>query len=305
MNEYYSNQVRLLLMVLPIIAEVEVFALKGGTAINFFWRDFPRLSVDIDLTYLPVKDRNESLRDIKKSVQQVAKKVEERFRNVIVTKNESGGTLSKLILRTNDAQIKIEVNTVLRGTLFKPVEKEVSAYIQDEFELFAAIKTLSIEDLYGGKIYAALDRQHPRDLYDIKLLLENEGITKNIKTAFIGYLISHSRPLHELLNPHRLGLKQIYKSEFMGMTREKTSLEELIEIQERLPKLLLQGLTMAEKEFLLSFQQATPKWGLIPVPHLKRLPAVQWKLININKMDKTKHRVMGEKLESVLTGESN
>jgi predicted nucleotidyltransferase component of viral defense system len=55
-----------MLKVLPAVSKVENFALKGGTAINFFWRDIPRLSVDIDLTYLPVKDRKESLQDIKR-----------------------------------------------------------------------------------------------------------------------------------------------------------------------------------------------------------------------------------------------
>ena len=65
MIERYRNQVRLLLSVLPIIADIDFFALKGGTAINFFWRDFPRLSVDIDLTYLPIKGRDESLQEIK------------------------------------------------------------------------------------------------------------------------------------------------------------------------------------------------------------------------------------------------
>ena len=64
MLERYVAQVRLLLSTLPEIARESVFALKGGTAINLFYRDMPRLSVDIDLTYLPVGDRGASLRDI-------------------------------------------------------------------------------------------------------------------------------------------------------------------------------------------------------------------------------------------------
>ena len=62
--ERYLNQTRLLLRVLSDIAAEEVFALKGGTAINLFYRDMPRLSVDIDLVYLPVRERDASLRDI-------------------------------------------------------------------------------------------------------------------------------------------------------------------------------------------------------------------------------------------------
>lgn len=302
MNDHYNEQVRLLLRVLPIIAERDYFALKGGTAINFFWRNSPRLSVDIDLTYLPIKDRSESLQEIRNGVQQIADQIEVRFPNATVTRNTSGGTLSKLIIRTSDAQIKVEVNTVLRGTIFDPVEQQISSRIQDEFELFVATQTLSMEDLFGGKICVALDRQHPRDLYDIKVLLENEGITKDIRTAFIGYLISHSRPIHEILNPNRLDLKEIYRNEFVGMTHEKVSIEELRDIQKRLPRLLLQNLTKEKKEFLISFQQVNPKWNLIPVPHLRRLPGVRWKLINLNKMDQTKHQAMGEKLKNLLTG---
>jgi predicted nucleotidyltransferase component of viral defense system len=100
----------------------------------------------------------------------------------------------------------MEVNTVLRGAIFEAVEKEVKSSVQDNFEIFTAIKTLSLGDLYGGKLCAALDRQHPRDLFDIKLLLENEGITDDVRIAFIGYLISHSRPIYELLNPNPIDI---------------------------------------------------------------------------------------------------
>lgn len=64
MNEAYREQVRLMLDLLPFIADDSIFALKGGTAINFFVRDMPRLSVDIDLTYLPLEDRAASLAGI-------------------------------------------------------------------------------------------------------------------------------------------------------------------------------------------------------------------------------------------------
>jgi predicted nucleotidyltransferase component of viral defense system len=300
MTEGYQNQVRLLLRVLPSIGEIEYFALKGGTAINFFWRDFPRLSVDIDLTYLPVKNRKESLNEIQNGVERIAKKVSERIPETTISTYKSGGTLSKLIIRDSTAQIKVEVNTVLRGTLFNPVEKELNPKLQEEFELYAAVNTLSLEDLYGGKICAALDRQHPRDLYDVKLLLENEGITENIRIAFVGYLISHSRPMNELLNPNAIDLKEIYTNEFDGMTIEPVGLDELINIQKKLSGLLLKDLTDKEKEFLITFKKGDPQWDLMPIAHLKDLPAVQWKLLNIKKMGEAKHQEMIRKLEEVL-----
>jgi predicted nucleotidyltransferase component of viral defense system len=300
MTEEYRNQVRLLLSVLPIVARHKDLALKGGTALNFFWRDFPRLSVDIDLTYLPVKNRKDSLASISECVQEIADTTKKELPATDVTVQKSGGTLSKLLIRDTDVQIKLEVNTVLRGSIFDSVEKDLSSSIQSEFEFFTALQTLSFEDLYGGKLCAALDRQHPRDLFDVKLLLDNEGITEKIRTAFIGYLISHSRPMNELLNPNLINLDEIYNKEFQGMTNEPVELKELIEVQKELPKLILRDLTRSEKEFIISFKQGNPEWDLMPVSHLKDLPGVRWKLLNIRKMDNQKHEDMLEKLEVVL-----
>lgn len=300
MIERYRSQVQLLLRILPIISEVEYFALKGGTAINFFWRDLPRLSVDIDITYLPLKDRIESLNDIKSGLQKIADKVRIQIPNVKITAHQSGGTLSKLLIRNRRAQIKLEVNTVLRGYVYKPVEKAVATSVQDEFELFAAIQTLSFEDLYGGKLCAALDRQHPRDLFDVKLLMQNESLTERIRTAFIVYLVSHSRPIHEVLDPNPIDLHDIFVKEFNGMTNEEITLNSLLEIQKELPGLLLNKLNNREKEFLLSFQQNKPKWDSIPIPHLEKLPGVRWKLLNIRKMPEKKHQETRMRLEKVL-----
>lgn len=300
MREGYRSQVRLLLQVLPFVSKVDMFALKGGTAINFFVRDFPRLSVDIDLTYLPIKGRKDSLKEISQGVQQIAGKIEKRMTNATVTAQRSGGTLSKLLIKVDDAQVKLEVNTVLRGAIHGSVEMELSPRLQDEFEMYVAVKSLSLEDLYGGKLCAALDRQHPRDLFDTRLLLENEGITENLRRAFIGYLISHSRPMNELLNPSVIPIDDLFHKEFKGMTEEEEKLDELIDVQQTLPKYIQKGLTDDEKEFLLSFKKGEPNWKLIPLPILKDLPGVQWKLLNISKMDEQKHKQAVEKLEKVL-----
>ena len=65
----YIEQVRLLVAVLPSVAKQKCFALKGGTATNLFVRNLPRLSVDIDLAYLPVEDRDASLAAIESGVE--------------------------------------------------------------------------------------------------------------------------------------------------------------------------------------------------------------------------------------------
>lgn len=301
MREEYRNQVRLLLRVLPIVAQQKNLALKGGTAINFFWHNFPRLSVDIDLTWLPVENRKSSLSAITKSVQEISARIQKELPGTTISEQQSGGALSKLIIRDKKAQIKMEVNTVLRGSVFDPVEKELCSNLQNEFELYTSIQTLSFEDLYGGKLCAALDRQHPRDLFDVKFLLDTEGITDGICTAFIVYLISHSRPMNELLNPNTVDLKEIYTKEFQGMTTETVELDELIEVQKELPGMMLKSLKDEQKEFLISFKRGEPNWDLIPLPHLKELPGVRWKLLNINRMSEQKHRKALKKLEGVLS----
>jgi len=300
MRKQYQKQVRLLIQVIPFLSATDQFALKGGTAINFFVRDFPRLSVDIDLTYLPVKSRTDSLEEIKQGVQRIAQEAEKRIPGVQITSQKSGGTLSKLIIRSENAQIKLEVNTVLRGSIYKTTQRDLSQALQDEFEMFASVKTLSFEDLYAGKLCATLDRQHPRDLFDMRLLLNIEGITENVRKAFIGYLISHSRPINELLNPNAIDIETLYYNEFEGMTEEEDILDELIDIQKELPKMLLEKITDEEKEFLMSFKKGDPNWKLISIPGLEKLPGVQWKLLNISKMDDQKHKQAVEKLEKVL-----
>ena len=301
MRSEYEKQVRLLLSVLPSLNKAKMFAIKGGTAINFFIQDFPRLSIDIDLTYIPINSREVALKGISNGIDELSKDIKQRLPGANITPQSSGGTVSKLVIWKDNAQIKLEVNTVLRGSIFEPKEMELSSRLQNEFERFVAVQVLSKSDLYGGKLCAALDRQHPRDLFDVKILLDTDGITDEIKTAFLGYLISHSRPMNEILNPNKIDLDEIYRNEFEGMTEETDILEELKKVQAQLPSLMAQKLTDTDREFLLSFKRAEPNWDLISIPHLKELPGVQWKLLNIRKMDKDKHQEAFRKLNDYLS----
>lgn len=172
----YKTQVDLLLQVLPYVAKEKIFALKGGTAINLFIRDMPRLSVDIDLTYLPLDTRDEALKNIQEGLNRIKTDIERNLTNVKVhTVPLNGETDVKLNVQSKNAQIKIEVNTITRGNVFPTEFMQVVESVQDEFGKFAAINVVSLAELYGGKICAAIDRQHPRDVFDVKLLMENEG----------------------------------------------------------------------------------------------------------------------------------
>ena len=190
----------------------------------------------------------------------------------------TGDLINQLLVTKNLTTIKIEPNLVLRGTVFGTEEKELSPLAQKAFQRTLTIKTVSFEDLYAGKICAALDRQHPRDLFDIKLLTENEGISDKLRQAFIAYLLSSPRPMNELLAPSDLNMKQVYSKEFVGMTVLPVSYDDLILAKQKLITSILYSIKSDEKAFLLSVKHGNPLWHLMPIPHLAQLPAVKWKM---------------------------
>lgn len=299
-SSIYYKQVQLLVQVLPIVAEQSCFALKGGTAINLFVRDFPRLSVDIDLVYLPMGGRDEVLREIQAALDVISTDLKSKLKNLEVIKAyKAKSDALRLVISRNGVQIKIELSPVLRGTVFEPEVMEVCEAVEDEFG-YAEIAVVALPDLYAGKICAALDRQHPRDLFDVKWLLENEGLTDDIRKALLVYLLSHNRPMAELLRPQFKDITAIYAGEFASMAKKYVPLEELISIRERLVKLIHQGLTDDERQFLLSFKGREPDWGLLGLEGVSELPAVKWKQINLAKMPDDKHNEAFEKLNEVL-----
>jgi predicted nucleotidyltransferase component of viral defense system len=299
-NPAYIKQVKLLLQTLPLLEKYKDFAMKGGTAINLFVKELPRLSVDIDLTYLPLKGRDEALSGISNSLEALAGEIEVGVQGYTVLRQRAAGVLVRLVVNVQDAQIKIETNFVFRGVVFPPQMQSLCKAAQTMFEQFADCHLLSVADLYGGKICAALDRQHPRDLFDVHLMFENPGLTDDIRTAFIVYLAGHPRPIAELLNPREKPLEEIVRTQFAGMTRDTVSLETLIETRQRLIKTLNEGMTANERLFLLSLKTGEPDWGRLPLAHLEQLPALQWKLRNIRKMDTHGHRIALDRLKRAL-----
>lgn len=301
-NSIYYKQADLLLRTIPIIRGYDEFALKGGTAINFFVRNMPRLSVDIDLAYLPIESREETRKNIDSMISGIKEEIQKRIPNSIVTDRVDRKTKLGygLLVKVQEVQIKIEINTVIRSSVYKPEVLNLCRNAEDIFELSVEAKCLSLEDLYGGKICATLDRQHPRDLFDIKLLLENEGLTDSIRKAFIVYLISHNRPIVELLNPSFKELEETFDKEFTGMVDQEISLNELKRVREKLVSEIRSSLSKAEIEFILSFKNKNPDWSLLGLGEIEKLPSVQWKLANLNAMDGKKHEIAYKKLNDYL-----
>lgn len=299
-NPYY-RQVQLLVAVLPYVAREQCFALKGGTAINLFVRDMPRLSVDIDLAYLPGNDRSAALRDINAAFMRIREELESgspQF-SVRITKRQEGQAYAMLV-RQADATVKIEVSPVLRGAVFAVTDRRIAPAAEEEFG-FAEVPVLSFEDLFAGKLVAALDRQHPRDLYDVRLLLLAEGISSNLFRAFLVYLISHDGSLARLVNPRPKAIDAMFKNQFANMTVDPVTVEELELARAQLIAQLHGHFGEGDKEFLLSFKRGTPRWDLLGVEHAPDLPAVRWKLQNLERMESRARQAAIAELEQALS----
>lgn len=283
-RDQYMRQVELLVRTLPYIARHEAFALKGGTAINLFYRDMPRLSVDIDLTYLPVEDRQTTLKNIDTILDQIREDLLRNLRNTSVQRIAGGGNNdTRILVRQGNAEIKVETSPVARGTVHQPERRRVSEKVEEAFG-FAEMQVVSFADLFGGKLHAAVDRQHPRDLFDVKLLYENEGLTDELFRTFLIYVASSGRPPHELVRPSRAALEEAFVKEFEGMTTQPISLDELKAAREQLTTDLLARLDDDAMGFLLSLHDGKPDFEAIGLPQAADLPAVRWKILNLEKL---------------------
>lgn len=286
--------------VLPVVANVRSFALKGGTAINLFYRDMPRLSVDIDLTWLPIAERTTSLRAIDGALEGIASELVRHNPNFVIRRggpSDISGT--RIVVRRARTQIKIETSPVARGSVLPPSIMEPSEAVTHRFG-FVQMNVLSFDDLYAGKLVAALDRQHPRDLFDINVLYRNEGITDSLFRVFLVYLACSRRPIHELLSPSARAMETWNLDEFNGMTEDEVNSETLNETRNRLRADIVSRLRGRFAEFLLSVHDASSNFELIGFPHAAELPAVLWKQSNLERLkqsDPTKHSAQRHALE--------
>ena len=301
MDEQYRRQVALLVRTLPHIAQEKCFALKGGTAINLFLRDLPRLSVDIDLTYLPVAARARSLNDIDGALRRIRSIVERALpsaRVQIGTLKEEG-TATKIFVRERGVQIKVEVTPVFRGCVFDPEDRAVKPAVEEQFE-FAVMKVVSFADLFAGKLLAALDRQHPRDLFDVHGLLSSEGISDELRAAFVVYLIGHHRNIESLLAPSRKELHQEFERGLKGMMARPLQLDALIQTREEIILQIVDHMPESHCEFLRTFARGVPDWGLLQLDGADNLPAVKWRMKKLEKLNEQDRSLMIRRIDEVL-----
>jgi len=283
MNRTHLDSVKLLLDVAPDVFREPVFALKGGTAINLFLRDMPRLSVDLDLVYTDHRHgREEALAGIDSALTSAGLELERRgFR----CDRGTGGEETKLFVEREGVRIKIEVNHVFRGSVLPVTARPLSDTAQDIFFTDIELPVLHADELYGSKLVAAMDRQHPRDLFDVlNLYTQGGGLSPGIAECVVCYLAGHNRPVHEVLFANRVDIFQAYANEFVGMPREPVGLDELLAIREKLFADLPSALSDPQREFLLGLVRGEPDWSLMSCAHLREMPAIRWKLANLDRL---------------------
>jgi hypothetical protein len=284
MNQAYIDTVRLLLAVAPAVFQSPRFAMKGGTALNLFVQDMPRLSVDIDVVFIDhTLDRETALRAIGGDLNAVKSAISALGYRAVLPTTKSGDDV-KLLVEGGGARVKIEVNFVFRGTVLPVVQNALIQTAQDLFTTDVVVPVLDTAELYGSKLVAAMDRQHPRDIFDVMGMLERFGWPSSFADCFVAYLAGHNRPIHEVLFPRKLKLEPTFTSEFVGMTRDAIDLASLEHTQKQLIEELPRALTSSHRDFLVSVALAEPAWDLMPFAHLRELPALQWKLLNLRKL---------------------
>lgn len=298
MNRMYRQQVELLLRIIPTLEEVDSFAVHGGTAINLYTLDLPRYSIDIDVTYTPIKPREESFSDIHKNLAIVKEKVKTVIPDITVTEKPN-----KIYCTRKGVMVKIEVSGTKRGLIEPALVKPLCNAAQKEFETANKARIVSLSQLYGGKITAALDRQHPRDLFDIKLMFDFITNFDQIKRGFLYCLLGSDRPIIESLHPNRVDHQETLVKQFAGMTRIPFSYNDYEETRDKLIDFINSNLSIQDKEFLIAFEAGKNLSRYTEYQAYLNFPSVQWKIQNISKLKEinpTKHRRSVEKLEGFL-----
>ena len=278
--------------------QIEEFAVHGGTAINMFLKNMIRYSVDIDLTYTPLKKREESLTEINTRLIELKQQIEKTVPGIKITHKPNVWKL--LCLKDGDA-VKIEVNGTKRGVIGDIEIKSLCPKAQKEFNMGSLARIVPFTQLYGGKISAALSRQHPRDLFDCKYM--DVDSFDAVKNGLMFCLISSDKPVIESLQPNLINQEDALKNQFDGMSDIPFSYDDFENARKDLIAKVNRILTDEDKEFLISFEKGMPEWNKCCAGNLSVFPSVQWKLLNIEKLKATnieKHKSGIEKLVSFL-----
>ena len=297
----YTDRVRLLVEILPVLAQEPRFALKGGTAINLFEHDLPRLSVDIDLAWLPANDYATDVKSIAEALERLAAMMRARPMQLQVqTSRGVAGALTRLVVSRGRTRVQIETTPVMRGTVHPVRTMTVRPKVEEAFG-FAEVQVLDFADLYAGKLSAALSRQHPRDLFDVGLLLRDERADQSLWRTFLVYLTCSPKPVWDMLAPPvPADFAATFETHFKGMTTAPVSMDALLKTREQLLARVAGWLDPSSRAFLLSVATERPDFGLIGLLHAADLPGVRRKLYNLAQRTPEKRAADRANLEDVF-----
>lgn len=298
MDKRYADRVQLLVDVLPALDGEPRFALKGGTAINLFEHDLPRLSVDIDVTWLPTQDFETDSREIEAALGDLSRGLKSRMPQLQINMSRAQDATHscRIIAQRGRARVQIETTPVMRGTVHPIRRVRIQPGVERQFG-FAEVQVVHFNDLYAGKIAAALSRQHPRDLFDIDLLLRRGPISSELWRTFLVYLTASPKPAADILLPSPpADFDDVFRTQFSGMTTEPVSAEALLDARQRLLNAVAGLMDHASRSFLESVETETPRFDLIGLPSAASLPAVRWKLGNLAKRSDEKRAADRTKL---------
>lgn len=295
MKDKYKKQAELLIRIMPSVNRIKEFAVHGGTAINLFYKNMPRYSVDIDLTYIPIEDRETSLQTINARLEDVKRNIERTIPGIVVTPKPK---VWKLLCTLGGATVKIEVNGTKRGIIGSTIDKPLCEKVGQEFNMGCKARTVSFSQLYGGKITAALSRQHPRDLFDCKYM-ELTSFDE-VKDGFMLCLLGSDKPIIESLAPNEIDQTEALEKQFGGMSDIPFTYEDYRQARIELIKMVQGGLTEQDKDFLVSFESGTPQWELCTTGDLSVFPSVQWKLQNISKLKSSNPKKFEQSIKKLV-----
>lgn len=301
-NDRYLRVAGLLVRVAPVVFHGGRMALKGGTALNLFVREMPRLSVDLDLVFTDgAKQRAHALACIAADLRTAAQTLCAGGFQARILATAAGDDV-RMVVRRGDVEVKVEVNHVMRGTL-RPVHPR--RLVDAARRVLLADVTLPLlhdDEIYAGKLVAALDRQHPRDLFDVVQLFAHGGISAGMRRCFVAYLACHNRPIHEVLFTVEKDVTLAFEREFSGMTVQEIGLESLLEARTRLLHELPRSLDADERAFLHSLARAEPDYARLGFPNLADLPAMRWKVHHLRELRERDRRKFDAQADALARG---
>ncbi len=271
------------------------FALKGGTALNLYGLNMPRLSLDVDLVFLPEVKAEEASWLQGEALFQFQKLIEQRLPDAeVMSRLDSAQNINALVVRLRRIETAVELVPTTRGHLYPLEKKNLCALGRIYWHHPLPAQLVSWAEVCAGKFMARLERQKARDLMDCDNILKLGPIDDQIRLAFLVEILGRGMPTVRMnsqnlvetiwfpLSPADLWTgepRPVDRVDWSSLTRlvAKPMLRsELDSVQDVLRQELLVKMPAYHKDFLLMWVRGTPHWSLLDYPRLEDRPILQY-----------------------------